>query len=233
MNHSQQRTGPAVSEFFSSDVLHLILGSPTDTIQALDEAVFDDAKVEKITVIAKNMLKKFFNNDFIIHYQENFEKIRIELRKLLAMRKSGTSDYAVYNTANGKFAFRIANHNARGDNFAQNNANMNISVYVAFHEYEVPKSNVKYTEYKIKPEVFNKNKKKVINAIINAVAQTIDGNDFSLDETIAEKQDYPITGQKTENSSQFTLTYNKKKVLYESIMYKIAKIVKSRINQLD
>jgi len=41
------------------------LGSPTDTIQALDEAVFDDAKVEKITVIAKNMLKKFFNNDFI------------------------------------------------------------------------------------------------------------------------------------------------------------------------
>ena len=92
------------------------------------------------------------------------------MRKLLAMRKSGTSDYAVYNTPNGKFAFRIANHNARGDNFAQNNANMNISVYVAFHEYEVHKSNVKYTEYKIKPEVFNKNKKKVINAIINAVA---------------------------------------------------------------
>ena len=59
MNHSQQRTGPAVSEFFSSDVLHLILGSPTDTIQALDEAVFGDAKVANISQSAKNMLKIF------------------------------------------------------------------------------------------------------------------------------------------------------------------------------
>ena len=38
MHHSQQRTGTAVSEFFSSDVLHLILGSPTNTLQALDGA---------------------------------------------------------------------------------------------------------------------------------------------------------------------------------------------------
>jgi len=53
MNHLQRKTGPILSESFSSDVLHSILGSPTDTVvQALNEA-FDDAKVANISQSAK------------------------------------------------------------------------------------------------------------------------------------------------------------------------------------
>lgn len=68
MNHLQRKTGPILSESFSSDVLHSILGSPTDTVvQALNEA-FDDAKVANITQSAKNILKKFYSHDYIIDY---------------------------------------------------------------------------------------------------------------------------------------------------------------------
>jgi len=58
MNHYQRKTGQILSESFSSDVLHPILSSPTDTLQALEEAVFDVAKVAKITRSTKNNIKK-------------------------------------------------------------------------------------------------------------------------------------------------------------------------------
>ena len=74
------------------------------------------------------------------------------------MTMSGATDYSVYNTPNGRFAFRLADHNANGDNFRQDNAKINISVYVAFREFNVPESDVQYKEYKILPEVYNENK---------------------------------------------------------------------------
>ena len=231
MNHSQRKTGPILSEPFSSDVLHSILGSPTDTVvQALNEA-FDDAKVANITQSAKNMLKKFFNNDFIIDYQAKFGAIRSRLRKLLALKMIGTSDYAVYNTPNGRFAFRLADHNANGDNFRQDNAKINISVYVAFREFNIPESDVQYKEYKILPEVYNENKQKVIESIIKAVSDTLNGSDFILDDSIAKLQEHPKINIK--NYSKNTMTYNEKKSLYENIMRDVAKTVKSRITCLD
>lgn len=42
-NHSQRKSGPALSETFSSDVTHSIWGSPTDTHPALNEP---DTKVQ-------------------------------------------------------------------------------------------------------------------------------------------------------------------------------------------
>ena len=157
MNHLQRKTGQFLSESFSGDVLHPILSSPTDTLQALDEA-FDAAKVAKITQSTKNKLKKFLNGDFFIDYNGNFSQIRRYLRKLLTMNMSGATDYSVYNTPKGRFALRIADHNANGDNFEQDDANINISIYVAFREFNVPNSKVKYTEYKIQPDIYNKDK---------------------------------------------------------------------------
>jgi len=60
MNHLQRKTGQFLSEFFSGDVLHPILSSPTDTLQALDEA-FGTTKVVKYCN-SKIKLIKFFNN---------------------------------------------------------------------------------------------------------------------------------------------------------------------------
>ena len=68
MNHYQRKIGLNLSELFSSDVLHPIMTCPTDTLQALDEDVFDDAKVQKITQTAKNKIQKFLNGDYIIDY---------------------------------------------------------------------------------------------------------------------------------------------------------------------
>lgn len=232
MNHSQRKTGPILSESFSSDVLHSILGSPTDTVvQALNEA-FDEAKIDNITHSTKNMLKKFFNHDFIIDYQEKFGVIRSNLRRLLSLKMIGASDYAIYNTPNGKFALRIADHNANGNNFKQDDAKINISVFVAFKEYNVPESKVEYIEYKIRPDVFNANKQIVIEALINAVAKTLYGGDFFLDETIAEKRHYNVNNLTKESASMYNKAYLKKS-MYESLINDIAKIVKKAIIYKD
>ena len=147
------------------------------------------------------------------------------------MNKIGATDYGVYNTPNGRFAFRLADHNANPNNFLQDDAKINISVYVAFREFDVPESEIEYKEYKILPEIYNKDKKKVIVSIINAVSDTLNGKDFVLDKSIAELQKHKKQNQ--ENSSYHSLSYLDKKSLYESIMYDIAKIIKSKINQFD
>ena len=54
MNHLQRKTGQFLSESFSGDVLHPILSSPTDTLQALDEA-FDAAKVVILFVTIEDL----------------------------------------------------------------------------------------------------------------------------------------------------------------------------------
>ena len=57
-NHLQRNFGPSLSENFSSDVIHSILSSPTDTLQALNESDLS-AKIRNTTQSAKNKLKKF------------------------------------------------------------------------------------------------------------------------------------------------------------------------------
>ena len=58
MNYSHRTYGQILSDTFSSNVLHSILSSPTDTFQALNEA-FDNAKIQNNTQSTKNKLRKF------------------------------------------------------------------------------------------------------------------------------------------------------------------------------
>lgn len=51
-NHSQRKSGPALSEIFSSDVPHSVWDSPTNTPPALNEAFI---KVENKSQNAKNL----------------------------------------------------------------------------------------------------------------------------------------------------------------------------------
>jgi len=147
-NHLQRNFGSSLSENFSGDVIHSILSNPTDTLQALDESDLS-TKIRNTTQSAKNKLKKFFNGDFLINYNGTFAQIRQGLRKLLSLNLEGRSDYAVYDTPNGKMAFRLTDHNANGNNFIQDDAEINISVYVAFNEYNYVDTDVHYKEYKI------------------------------------------------------------------------------------
>lgn len=195
INRGHQKNGSILSDSFSHDCLHYILSNPTDTLQTFNEAI---ANVRNNTQSAINKIRKFNNNDIKIDYNQNYNKIRVDLRKLFAMNMIGKTDYVVYETPKGKVALRLGEHNAKGDNFKQDNADINISIYIAFHEYEVEPSEVVFTEYKILPETFESNKESVIKAIIKAVDKILKGNDFEISSDIAEKKQYPQTT--TENN---------------------------------
>lgn len=127
-NRYHRKTGPDYSESFSNDVTHSILVSPTDTWQALNESA---AKLANPEQRAKNNILKFLNGDFDIKYNVEFPTLRQQLRKLFSFRLVEKSDYVKYHLNDGRIvAFRFANHNAFGDNFEQDNADLNISVYV-------------------------------------------------------------------------------------------------------
>lgn len=88
--HHQRNFGPSLSENFSSDVIHSILSSPTDTLQALNESDLN-ANIQNTTQSAKNKLKKFFNGDYSINYNGT----------LLSTGKCKISDLLEENLARG------------------------------------------------------------------------------------------------------------------------------------
>ena len=192
MNHLHRTYGPNLSDIFSGDVLHSILSSPTDTLQALNEAVNDDAKIRNNTQSTKNKLRKFRHKDYEINYNGTYTQTRNELRRLFSIEKIGATVYVVYDIPKGRMALRLADHNANGNNFEQDNANSNISVYVAFREFDVPESQIPFREYKIPVETFNTRRKEVVDAIINAVDSALKGDEFNIPEDLADRQDYPI-----------------------------------------
>ena len=191
MDYYHRTYGQILSDTFSSNVLHSILSSPTDTLQALNEAI-DDAKIQNITQSTKNKLRKFYNGDFKINYNAPFQNIRRDLRKLFTMGMEGATDYAIYDIPNGRMAFRLADHNANGNNFEQDEADVNISVYVEIRKFDVPESSIPFTEWKISEEIFNNNREGVVRAIVDGVANALNGEEFSLPDEFAERRDYPI-----------------------------------------
>ena len=209
-NRSHRKFGSILSEIISSDVIHSILSNPTDTLQALNESDLN-AKIRNNTQSAKNKLKKFYNGDFLVRYEGTFAQIRQDLRKLLSLNLEGRSAYAVYETPNGKLAFRLTDHNANGNNFEQDDAELNISVYIAFEEFDHIDCTIHYKEYKIMPEVFNTNRAKCINSIINGVYNALYGGEFDIDNSIAEMTEYnkPIKADSISDNDNNQLNCNK------------------------
>lgn len=226
MNHSQRKYEPALSDIFSSDVLHSILSSPTDTLQALNEAV-DNTNVKNVTQSTKVKLQKFYNNDFVVRFNGSFADVRSDLRKLFSMDREGATDYVIYDVPNGRMAFRLADHNANGNNFEQDSANTNISVYVAIREFDVPSSKTSYTEFKITEETFNKNRELTIRAIIDAVRNALNGQEFNIPESIAQRKDYPITESKINSN----MKQNKKTITEVQLRDIVAESVKRVLNE--
>ena len=234
-NHSHRIYGPSLSDIFSSDVLHSILSSPTDTLQALNEAI-DATKVRNKTESTKTKIKNFLNGDFKINFNGSFEALKRDLRKLFSMNRFGGTDYAVYEIPTGRMAFRLADHNANGNKFEQDETEVNISVFVAFKEYNVPESKIPFTEFKIKPEIFESKRENVIRAIIIAVQNALNGDDFDIPEEFADRVDYPLNNSeintqndKTENSNLIYNMAKNSKRLYENIMNDVSKSVRRKM----
>ena len=148
--------------------------NPTTSKQA-------DTKIKNDTQSAKNKIKKYFNGDFLIS-NKDINQTFADLGKMFAMQDKGGSRYSILQTNGGKtIAIRISNHNAKGDNFEQDNADNNLSIVVERYKYyNANNSNIEYTEVTIPYEVYQTKPTEVIDAIVNGVNDTLADKEFSL-----------------------------------------------------
>jgi hypothetical protein len=159
-----------------------LLGSSNNTFSQID---IDEAKLEKNTQSAKNNLKKYQNGDYK-PFDIPLKKLKLEslgrvllwLRRLFKMIYHGQSSYNYYITPKGLLNFRISNHNANPKNFKANNADFNISVYVALFEHKYPDADVEYTEYRYSKEDYEAYAEKIIDAIINGFGHALETGEF-------------------------------------------------------
>ena len=186
-NRPQVGSGPTYSDSPSDNANSSITSSTTDTLRTSKNS---DAKIIKNLKPIKANIKKFKNNDYYIDYSDGWNGALIGLRKLLQLNYRGGSNYSNYDTPRGVLSLRLSGHNANGNNFSPEN--INISIFVALFEYEHIKSSVKYTEYRITKETYNKYPKKVVYEIVTAVERALSGEVFELNNDIAEKTPYEI-----------------------------------------
>lgn len=168
-----------------------IASSPTDTLRTSEKPT---AKIINNLTPVLSKIKKFKNGDFSINYDKGWNGALVGIRKLLQLNYVGNSNYANYETPNGTFSLRISGHNANGNNFSPEH--INISVFVALFEYPHIPSESDYTEYKITPEIYDKNPQKVVYEIIIATEMALEGGVFTINKDIAEEKHYT---RETEN----------------------------------
>jgi len=178
-------SGPTYSDSPSDNADSSITSSPTDTLRTSKNP---SAKVLKKPTLIKIKIEKFKNGDFFIDYSTGWNGVLKGLRKLLELQYRGNSNYANYETPRGVLSLRLSGHNANGNNFSP--AHINVSVFVALFEYEHIQTTVKYIEYKIPEETFKNHMQEVVNEIVLATERALNGEEFVMNEKIAEKHSY-------------------------------------------
>ena len=149
--------------------------SPTATLSVPSDHAKLDNKTQKI----KKNIRKFKNGDAHIETNGGIKTTLNDLRKFFGMDYKGNSNYVTFNTPYGTMTLRIAEHNAKGDNFARDNSAMNVSVYIARNEYEQPESSVPFDEYRISEEDFNNNKEDFVKSLIESVDDALTTGEFT------------------------------------------------------
>ena len=128
------------ADAFSGSLVQSAHHSPTATLSVSSDLTKLDNKTQKI----KKNIRKFKNGDAHIETNSGIKTTLNDLRKFFGMNYKGNSNYVTFNTPYGIMTLRIAEHNAKGDNFARDNAAMN--------EYEHHESSVPFDEYQISEE---------------------------------------------------------------------------------
>ena len=170
-----ESTGQSGADTRSGSVGRSASHSPAATLSVS----FDAAKVRNFTQKAKRNIKNFLNGDNKISSEGHVNQVLGNLRRFFGMSYAGNSNYVVYDTPAGRLAFRLANHNARGDNFKRDNAQKNISVYVALEDYEQPGSSIPFTEYRISQEDFERHKDEFISSLVESVGNALNTGEFT------------------------------------------------------
>lgn len=126
------------------------------------------SKIANHTSSAKNKLKKFFNGDYRVKPKNRtWGSVLNWFGRLLSLHCKGQSYYNYFNTPKGILDFRLSNHNAHPKNFKERGGDINISVYVALLELDIPQDkDVAYTEFRYSKEDYERHSDEIINAII-------------------------------------------------------------------
>ncbi|MBO4601635.1 MAG: hypothetical protein J5651_00550 [Salinivirgaceae bacterium] len=180
-NLRQHNAEPSVETLFGRK--SSLLGSSNNTFSQID---IDEAKVEKNTQSAKNNLKKYKNGDYK-PFDIPLKKLKLEslgrvllwLRRLFKMIYHGQSSYNYYTTPKGLLNFRISNHKANPKNFRANNADFNVSVYVALLERNYNSdADVDYMEYRYSREDYEAHAEEIVEAIIKGFDHALQTGEF-------------------------------------------------------
>ena len=114
------------------------------------------------------------------------------LGRILKMRYEGGTRYATYQTPKGLITFRLGDHNAVGQNFADRAAGSAgyVSVFVERGTHPYVPTPVSYTEIRYPLEVFNRKPQAVFDSIITGVDGMLDNGDFAVSPDLGEKKVY-------------------------------------------
>ena len=140
-----------------------------------------DVKVDNNTRSAKIKIKKFKNGDFDGDYSTLYKALS-SMGNLLSMRNRGGSRYTILRTDKGDaVAIRLSDHRANGNNFGRDVADRNLSIVIERKRYDVPDSEIEFTEAVIPLRVFEMHPKEVVSAIVNGVDDVLADKPFTLD----------------------------------------------------
>lgn len=140
-----------------------------------------EVKIDNNTRSAKNKIKKFKNGDFDGDYSTLYKALS-SMGNLLSMRNRGGSRYTILRTDKGDaVAIRLSDHRANGNNFGRDVADRNLSIVIERKRYDVPDSEIEFTEAVIPLRVFEMHPKEVVSAIVNGVDDVLADKPFTLD----------------------------------------------------
>ncbi len=136
----------------------------------------------------KARIQKFDNKDYSIATKgKPIGAIIASLRKTLDLNPRGAygSSYGIYKTPRGNVAFRLSGHAANGENFARDNADKNTSVVIEMFDWKGAETTIPYEEFVYPKDVFDKNRDKVVAAIMHGFKKMLDTGNFEDESGLA------------------------------------------------
>lgn len=139
-----------------------------------------ETKIINDTQSTKSKIKKYNNGDFNIDFS-SLDKTFGSIGSLLSMRSNGGSRYTVLRTDGGNtVAIRLSDHGANGNNFRRDGADENLSIVIERRKYDMPDSEIEFTEAVIPLAVFESRSQDVVAAIVSGVDSVLKDGEFTL-----------------------------------------------------
>ena len=213
--------------------------STTSRIPALTENQNMD-NIQQKTQTIKRKIQQFFNDDFPID-TSSISSALADLRRMFSLKYEGGSSYGPISTPQGTMGIRLANHNASGDNFAKDEGDFFVSIFIEKQVFPHQKTHIPYREFWFPKETFEQDRTGVVNAVVNIVASAIETGEAVDTSGLSKMTDYPNEFETQGSRGQgqdLTSTANQpagsddvKESLAKAYKYSKGNTMKRRINE--